>query len=68
MYGRWLDAAEYVEKRFAELSVVDEVDNDVVGRAEDGQSQLNQDEPIGPFGTAGLAGQFLQEHNRYVFD
>ena len=68
MYGRWLDAAEYVETRFAELSVVDEVDNDVVGRAEDGQSQLNQDEPTGPFGTAVLAGQFLQEHNRYVFD
>ena len=50
MYGRWLDAAEYVEKRFAELSVVDEVDNDVVGRVEDGQSQLNQDEPTGRFG------------------
>ena len=56
MHGRWPDAAEDAEKRFAELSVVDEVDNDVVGRAEDGQSQLNQDEPTGRFGTAGLAG------------
>ena len=68
MHGRWLGAAEYVEKRFAELSVVDEVDNDVVGRAEDGQCQLHQDEPTGRFGTAGLAGQFLQEQNKYVFD
>ena len=56
MHGRWPDAAEDAEKRFTELSVVDEVDNDVVGRAEDGQSQLNQDEPTGRFGTAGLAG------------
>ena len=61
MHGRWLDAAEYVEKRFAELSVVDEVDNDVIGRAGDGQSQLNQDGPTARFGTAGLTGQFLQE-------
>ena len=64
MHGRWLGAAEYAEKRFAELSVIDEVDNDVIGRAEDGQCQLHQDEPTGPFGTAGLAGQFLQEQNR----
>ena len=56
MNGRWPDAAEDAEKRFTELSVVDEVDNDVVGRAEDGQSQLNQDEPTGRFGTAGLVG------------
>ena len=68
MHGRWLGAVEYAEKRFAELSVVDEVDNDIVGRAEDGQRQLHQDEPTGPFGTVGLAGQFLQEQNRYVFD
>ena len=68
MHGRWPDAVEYVEKRFAELSVVDEVENDVVGRAEDGQGQLNKDEPTGRFGTAGLAGQFLQEQNKYVFD
>ena len=38
MHGRWLDAAEEADKRFAELSVVDEVEKDVVGRAEDGQS------------------------------
>ena len=68
MHGRWPDAAEDAEKRFAELSVIDEVDNDVVGCAEDGQSQLNQDEPTGRFCTAGLAGQFLQEQNKYVFD
>ena len=68
MHGRRLDAAEDVEKRFAELSVVDEEEKDVVGRAEDGPIQLNQDEPTGPFGTEGLAGQFLQEQNRYVFD
>ena len=52
MHGRWLDAAEYVEKRFAELSIVDEIQNDVVGCAEDGQSQLNQDEHTARFGTA----------------
>ena len=38
MHGRRLDAAEDAEKRFAELSVVDEVEDDVVGRAEGGQS------------------------------
>ena len=63
MHGRWTDPAEDDETRFAELGVVDEIDNDVVGRAEDGQCQLHQDEPTGPFGTAGLAGQFLQEQN-----
>ena len=67
MHGRWADAAEDVEKRFAELSVVDEVENDVVGRAEDGHGQLNKDEPTVRFGTAGLAGHFLQEQNKYVF-
>ena len=61
MHGRWPDAAEDAEKRFAECSVVDEVENDVVGCAEDGQSQLNQDDPTAGFGTAGLAGHFLQE-------
>ena len=61
MHGRWPDAEEYAEKRLAELSVVDEVDNDVVGCAEDSQSQLNQGEPTGCFGTAGLAGHFLHE-------
>ena len=61
MHGRWPDAAEDAEKRFAELSVVDEIDDDVVGRAEDSQSQLNQHENTGRFGTAGMAGHFLQE-------
>ena len=61
LYGRWPDTAEGFEKRFAEFSVVDEVDNDVVGRAEDGQSQLNKDEPTGRFGTARIASHFLQE-------
>ena len=67
MNDRWPDAAEEVEKRFSELSVVDEVENEVVGRAEDGQIQLNQDESTGRFGTAGLVGHFLEEQNRYVF-
>ena len=61
MHGRWPDAAEDDETRFAELSVVDEVEKDVVGRAEDGQSQLNQGGPTGRFGTAGMTGHFLQE-------
>ena len=68
MHVRWLDATEDVEKRSAELSVVDEIQNDVVGCAEDGQSQLNQDEPTGRFGAVGIAGHFLQEQNRYVSD
>ena len=59
--GQWPDAAEEAEERFAELSVVDEVEKDVVGRAEDGQSQLNQGGPTGRFGTAGLTGHFIQE-------
>ena len=58
---RWPDAVEDAEKRLAELSVVDEVEKDVVGRAEDGQSQLNESGPTGPFGTARLADHFLQE-------
>ena len=59
MHGRRSDAAEDANKRFPELSDVDEVDDDVVGRAEDGQSQLNQHEPTGRFGTVGIAGHFL---------
>ena len=66
MNCRWSDTAENAEERSAEFSVVDKVDNDVVGRAEDGQSQLNQDEPTGPFSTAGLAGHFLQGKNMCV--
>ena len=58
---RWPDAVEDDEKRLAELSVVDEVEKDVVGRAEDGQGQLNQSGPTVRFGTAGLADHFLQE-------
>ena len=58
---RWPDAVEDDEKRLAELSVVDEEEKDGVGRAEDGQSQLNQSGPTGHFGTAGLADHFLQE-------
>ena len=61
MLGRWSDAAEDDETRFAELSVVDEVEKGVVGRAEDGQSQLNQGGPTARFGTAGLADHFLRE-------
>ena len=68
MYGRWPDAAEDTEKRFSELSVVDEVESNVVGCAEDSQSELNQDESTGRFGTAGLAGHFLQEQNKCVFE
>ena len=63
MHGRWTDPAEDDETRFAEQGVVDEIDNDALGRAKDGQCQLHQDVPTGPFGTAGLAGQFLQEQN-----
>ena len=47
--------------RLAEVSVVDEVEKDVVGRAEDGHGQLNQSGPTGRLGTAGLADHFLQE-------
>ena len=52
MHGRWPDAAEDDEKRFPELSDVDEIDDDVIGRAENGQSQLNQHEPTVRFSTA----------------
>ena len=66
VHGRWPDAAEYGEKRFAELSVVNQADNYVLGRAEDCQSQRKQSETAGHLRAAGLSGNFYREKNHFV--
>ena len=55
MNCRGADLVEDVEERTYELSDVDEVDTDVIGRSADGHSQLNKGYPT----TDGLVGYFL---------
>ena len=47
MNCRCADAVEDADERSVELSFVNQADDHVVGRAEDGQNQLKQGEPAG---------------------
>ena len=66
MNCRGADAAEDAEERSAGLSVVNQADNYVLGRAEDGQSQRKQSEPAGYLRAAGLSGHFYRKKNYFV--
>ena len=67
MNCRGADATEDAEERSAELSVVNQADNYVVGRAEDCQSQRKHIETAGYLRAAGwIFRSFLQEKNNFM--